>query len=165
MTPRPLEVDADLWLQPLPDSSREEYISLHTANFAYLQAAGEVPDFVNPENLGRMYGWACEDMENELAVVYSMRHHDSGAGYAGVVREPDDRTKGHYWVDELHQGKGLATRAMRRILREVFDTTDTNAVDFVIRSSNIPSQRVVGRLGAEIISDDAESQTWRVHRG
>jgi [ribosomal protein S5]-alanine N-acetyltransferase len=100
-------------------------------------------------------------------IVEALRVHASGASYPGVV-VVDGRPAGRvnlnnvvrgafdsadlgYWVDVEHQGRGVATAAVRAVLEVAFGRVGLHRVQAGTLIHNHPSRRVLAKNGfAEI---------------
>jgi ribosomal-protein-serine acetyltransferase len=56
-----------------------------------------------------------------------------------------------YWVRQSHQGRGIATAAVRRLI-DAFTELKLTRVELVIRPDNLPSRRVAEKVGATLES-------------
>jgi ribosomal-protein-serine acetyltransferase len=63
------------------------------------------------------------------------------------VDRVDNKTELGYWLDQEHQGTGLMTRAVGRMLRHIFDDLDLNRVVLHCAAENRRSRAVPERLG------------------
>lgn len=101
------------------------------------------------------------------AIVHSLTVHATGASWPGVilvdgvpagrvnlnnvVRGAFDSTDLGYWVDVAHQGRGVATAAVRTVLAVAFDELSLHRVQAGTLVHNTASRRVLARNGfAEI---------------
>lgn len=101
------------------------------------------------------------------AIVHSLTVHATGASWPGVilvdgvpagrvnlnnvVRGAFDSTDLGYWVDVTHQGRGVATAAVRTVLAVAFDELSLHRVQAGTLVHNTASRRVLARNGfAEI---------------
>jgi ribosomal-protein-alanine N-acetyltransferase len=65
----------------------------------------------------------------------------------GIVRGAFQSCSVGYWVSAAHTGRGLATSALRHILRAAFDDLGLHRVQAEILAHNTASQRVLERNG------------------
>jgi RimJ/RimL family protein N-acetyltransferase len=77
-------------------------------------------------------------------------------GWCGVgyLRGPGDAEL-TYGLAEAYRGRGLATEAVRRVLRHAFEVLHLPRVVGVALSENLPSQRVMARAGMAFRGDIA----------
>jgi ribosomal-protein-serine acetyltransferase len=62
--------------------------------------------------------------------------------------EPENRkTSIAYLLDEGHQGRGIATLAVRALLGYCFGDLDMNRVELTCATDNVPSMRLAERVG------------------
>lgn len=85
--------------------------------------------------------------ENKLTCVIEENEAILGAVY--IVRHtPDDRKiELGYWLDEGQEGRGLATRGCRALIRYAFGVLESNRIDITADVNNARSQAVAERLG------------------
>ncbi len=79
-------------------------------------------------------------------------HIVAGDRLCGAVRinhiELDNRKASvGYYLGQQHQGKGLATSALRAVLQFAFQRLGFNRIELKCASENVASQRVAERLG------------------
>jgi len=65
----------------------------------------------------------------------------------GIVRGPFQSCSVGYWVSEAANGNGVATAALRHIMRIAFDEMGLHRIQAETRRHNIKSQRVLARNG------------------
>ena len=82
--------------------------------------------------------------------------------------EPDDIEIG-YWVDEAHQGSGIALRVTAALLKVAFDEPSVQRFLLIHKVENAKSRRVPERLGFRIVPgehtcSDADATKWEFTR-
>lgn len=70
---------------------------------------------------------------------------------SGIVRGPFQSCSVGYWVSETHHGLGVATDALRHIVRIAFDELGLHRVQAESLLHNLASQRVLERCGFDRI--------------
>jgi len=66
---------------------------------------------------------------------------------SGIVRGAFQSASVGYWVAEAYNGRGLATAALRHIVRLAFDDLRLHRVQAEVQPHNVASQRVLERNG------------------
>lgn len=85
---------------------------------------------------GDAHEWHLFDGE-ELCGGIRLNHIEAGNRKASIG----------YYIGIDHQGKGLATAAVRAVLRHCFDRLEFNRIEIKCATGNVASQRVAQRLG------------------
>ncbi|KAA1373637.1 GNAT family N-acetyltransferase [Aeromicrobium fastidiosum] len=120
-------------------------------------------DFLAPWEPLRDESWFTADGQR-AAIAAVLAHHEAGTSAPYVVLDDDDAVVGRmtlsgivrgalqsaslgYWVAEHANGRGLATAAVRDIVRSAFDDLGLHRVQADTLLHNVASQRVLGRVG------------------
>lgn len=85
-------------------------------------------------------------------IAIALRDSDLLVGDIGVciqAGEPKSAEIG-FTLSREYQGRGLATEAVRRVMKLVFDHADVERIEAVTDTRNIPSIRLLGRLGMHV---------------
>lgn len=97
-------------------------------------------------------GW-CEQghQDRQLRAFHVLDPADGrllgGVGFHGF--DPTNRkVEAGYWVRASTRGRGVAVRAVRVALTDLFDSTTTDRVELIIAVGNHASERVAAKLGA-----------------
>lgn len=144
----PLPVEASFSLRELTIDDAEELYELISVNRSYLSpwmpwaAKQTFEDTVQFLDQGRQQ--AANGEGAQLAVL-------DGAAIAGVIGfhqiDRDKRSVGiGYWIDEQHQGRGIATKAVWAACDYAFSTWDLNRIEIRAALANTPSQKLAKRL-------------------
>jgi ribosomal-protein-alanine N-acetyltransferase len=67
--------------------------------------------------------------------------------FGGVVRGAFSNAYLGYWIDAEHQSKGYMTEALRSAVSFAFDDLGLHRVQAAVMPKNIPSLRVLAKLG------------------
>lgn len=75
------------------------------------------------------------------------------------------KTEIGYWIDKAYEGKGIITKATRRLIEYAFDELDMNRVEIHCSSENERSAAVPERLGftKEGVLRQAEFRNGKLH--
>jgi ribosomal-protein-alanine N-acetyltransferase len=98
---------------------------------------------------------------------------DDGVGLIGFKGEPCIQGKyDHigeveigYGITATHRCRGYTTEAARALITWAFQDPDCNAIIATeVLKSNLPSQRVLQKLGMTIYNETEETQFWRIDK-
>lgn len=91
--------------------------------------------------------------ESETGTMYDFAILSNGsfAGGCGVnhINAMDRVANLGYWIRTSCTGQGIATSAVKQLLRWTFASTDLNRIEIVVAVDNHKSQRVAERVGAQ----------------
>jgi len=120
-------------------------------------------DFLAPWEPVR--GEAYFTVEGQVAAVRgALAQHEQGMGLPHVILDPAGEVVGRinlsgivrgpfqsgnlgYWLNEAHTGRGLATAAVRHVVRLAFDELGLHRIQAGTLPHNTASQRVLERTG------------------
>lgn len=106
--------------------------------------------------------WAFEGAQSEEAMQAYLKEHGEGEAILGFCKTSGrfvissgykahegckDEVETGYWVAREFRGQGLATQATGAILRHLFEKTAIHTVHIRHAEGNIPSARVIEKLG------------------
>ncbi len=140
-----------LRLRPLTDADMEPYLAM--------AADPEVTRYVSPKPIPRASAEAAANhYRRQLEAIgygYWAIEVNGGASFAGIVLLQDVRFTAAFtpaievgWLlPREHWGNGYATEGGRAALRYAFTVMKVDEVVALTAASNIPSQRVMQRLG------------------
>ena len=120
-------------------------------------------DFLAPWEPLRDESWFTTD-EQRAAIAAVLANHEAGTSAPYVVLDDDGSVVGRmtlsgivrgalqsaslgYWVSEHVNGRGLATAAVRDVVRIAFDDLGLHRVQADTLLHNVASQRVLERIG------------------
>lgn len=95
---------------------------------------------------------------DSAAPIFSLTIVDEGGAYLGScgaqpLADEDGGIEVYYTVMPEHQGRGVATRAMRAVIDHLFRSTEASRLVAFVVPENVPSVRVAEKLG--FVSDGA----------
>lgn len=93
---------------------------------------------------------ALERYEQQAVVPHVILEHGEIVGrvtLSNIVRGPFQSCNLGYWVSSAHQGRGLATAAVREIMRVAFCELRLHRIEAGTLLHNLASQRVLERNG------------------
>lgn len=142
------------YLRGLEPSDAEELLGLRLKNRAWLQAF----EPVRPERM-----WTLSEQRRELEIEAELRSEDRRYVH-GIFLSDDDRLVGRvsldnivrgawqnatigYFVDQEHNGRGVATRAVIDAVRFAFREIGLHRVQAGVMPRNVASIRVVEKAG------------------
>lgn len=147
--PLPLRVDADVELVLLDQQRTDAVHALVLSSLEHLRPWEEIarPDLSRDEVVE--YVRAGEDAWAQgraipAAIVY--RGEVAGVVGARIAREAG-RAEVGYWLGTAHLGRGIMTRAVRAVVRTLFDDEGLHRVELRTAADNQPSRAVADRLG------------------
>jgi ribosomal-protein-alanine N-acetyltransferase len=142
------------YLRALEPSDAEELLGLRLKNRAWLQAF----EPIRPERL-----WTLSEQRRELELEAELRREDrryvhgirlSGDGRLigrvsldNIVRGAWQNATIGYFVDQEHNGRGIATQAVRDAVRFGFKDIGLHRVQAGVMPRNVASIRVVEKAG------------------
>lgn len=85
--------------------------------------------------------------ERDLTCI--IRYRNRFVGLIGLKDTDYDnhKTEIGYWISEKYQGKGIVTRACRRLIDYAFDDLKLNRIQIKAATGNLKSQRIPEKLG------------------
>jgi [ribosomal protein S5]-alanine N-acetyltransferase len=89
-----------------------------------------------------------------------------GAGLIGFkgIPNPLGEAEIGYGIDEAYQGKGLMTEAARLLVEWAFKSGRCETVTAETRPDNLPSQRVLQKIGMRRYGEQDEMLLWRIDK-
>ncbi|KUJ69958.1 hypothetical protein ACZ90_06205 [Streptomyces albus subsp. albus] len=119
--------------------------------------ADRLRDQLAQRDAGRLLAWVLDDGEHILGT----------ATLSNIVPGPFRNAYLGYWIDAGHNGKGLATAAVRAVLRVADEHLDLHRVEASTLVENTGSQRVLRKNGFEAIGTAPHylhiNGAWRDH--
>jgi len=91
----------------------------------------------------------------------------AGAGFVGFKGQPDEQGEVEigYGIAPIYQNKGFTTEAVRGLIAWGFESPDCiSVIAAETLRSNIPSHRVLTKVGMAIDKETAETPSWRLTR-
>lgn len=145
----PLRVDADVELVLLDHSRVDTIHALVLSSLDHLRPWEEIarPDLTRDEVVD--YVRAGEDTWAQgRAVPAAILYRGEVAGVVGarIAREAG-RAEVGYWLASAYLGRGIMTRAVRTVVRTLFDDEGLHRVELRTAADNQPSRAVADRLG------------------
>ncbi len=140
------------------------YINLRWKNMPELVGAGEEEPGMTTTQIQTQFDVMCGssyvgDSDDRLIVVD--QEVVGGVGFSGFAKGFAGRHAAmYYWLDKEAQGQGFATAAARELTKWGFASGGINLVEIAVKHRNKPSQRVVKRLGAKVLTVDFEKHVW-----
>ncbi len=98
--------------------------------------------------------------EQEFAVALDSTDETIGVLY---LKEEENRTLVGYHFNENFQGKGYAFEAVKDFIRSISENT-TKPIEALVDYKNLPSIRLLEKLGFENISDNSDELVYRLHK-
>jgi ribosomal-protein-alanine N-acetyltransferase len=88
-----------------------------------------------------------------------------GAGLAGFKGLPDGDGKSEigYGIDPTYQGQGYMSEAVHALVEWAFQHPACSIVT-AMEVSNPASRRLLEKLGARLVAEDADSTSWEINR-
>lgn len=159
----------DLRLVSLTVCDPDAQVALYVGAEQSLIESGQVgPRRVTERGARNRLSWVQHDIEVGDAVGYAI-HEDTAQGSMGevIVTGLTSEAEIEYLLAPNARGKGIARRAVRAVVRHVFENYPVDDILFEIRYNNVPSQRVAEAVGAVKQPGNGSSryETWRVGRG
>ncbi len=147
---QPVLVGPGLTLRPLAPGDAERLVALSAA------ASANYPLWSPSERrlsaTRRFIASASEDWQTAQAALFAIApaaRSEELLGVVGLRRDALDAGVAElgYWVGPDHQGQGLGTRAVQRLLAFAFVGLELRRVQASVLSTNQPSLRLLSRLG------------------
>ncbi|AVH33472.1 GNAT family protein [Vibrio fluvialis] len=162
-----LMVDDDIQLALIEESFAPLYAQLVAKQQAYLSQWLAWPPYCRSEQDFQLF---IQNMLHDYAdgkvVVCAMFYRGELVGNCSLQEINRDLQKARigYWLSQEHQGKGIVTRAVSRLIDLAFNTYQLEKVELAAASGNLASQAVAKRLGfnQEGIITRAENLNGRV---
>lgn len=107
-------------------------------------------DFFTVDGQRRAIEEALERYEQGTDVARMILEHDEIVGrvtLSNIVRGPFQSCNLGYWVDSAHNGRGVATAAVRDVMRVAFHELGLHRIEAGTLVHNTASQRVLERNG------------------
>ena len=110
----------------------------------------------DPKEILEVINWGNYILGNNTGVLWGLfsKEDESFAGEMNYVGRRDATIEGKihraevgYNMVRKHWGKGLAAEALREIIRHIFDTTEINRIEAIIRPGNTRSRKLASRVG------------------
>ncbi len=150
MKSKTLKVDDDILLRFSDPTEAEEMFAIVNAEREYL---GEWLSWVEQTRkvddtrkyLMDLVQWNLGGQQFGLTIYYKGKI----CGCIGFVsiNKIDNNAEIGYWLSEKHQGKGIMTKACKRLLRYGFEKMDFNRIQIRVITSNAKSIAIPKRLG------------------
>lgn len=151
--PETLEIDDDLLLRQVSPLDHRGHYERVAANRDFLDRSRHFAKHYTPDQAERdCIAWY-NAMNDGTGLHYWPVYQGAMAGYVGVIKMLDSAISTsrewhmEYWLNESLQGKGIMTRAARKLAEYVLGQED-GFVRLNIAKDNRPSQVVAGRIGA-----------------
>ncbi|MFT2817681.1 GNAT family N-acetyltransferase [Leifsonia sp. A12D58] len=166
------QLNKDVIMRVLRESDAPALTAAYVRNRAYLTPWEPVrPDDYYTEP------WQAEDIARRLVATGSGEGHPLGLfdgdtlvgrfNLAGIVRGPFQSAGLGYWVDSQYAGRGLATAAVREIVRTARDDLGLHRIEASTLLHNVGSQRVLLTAGFQLIGMAPRylhiAGTWQDH--
>ena len=147
--PTPVLHTARLRLRPFTDADAGRLFALHSD--AHVLRYWDSPPWTEPARAERFIT-VCRKIADEgtgARVAIDRASDGAFVGWCGLTGwNPDHRSASlGYVLGEPMWGHGYATEAAHAVLRWAFDTLDLNWVQAETDTRNVPSARVLGKLG------------------
>lgn len=110
----------------------------------------------DPKEILEVINWGKYILNSKTGVLWGLfdKEDDSFIGEMNYVGRRDGTIEGKirraeigYNMVRKHWGKGLATEALREIIRYIFDTTEIYRLEAIIRPANTRSRNLASRMG------------------
>ena len=148
--PMEITISDEIILRTLQESHAEELFSLVDRNRAHLRAwlpwldvtrsSADSVSFIRAQTSN-----AAREEEVPFGIFY--RERLAGVvGYNWISSETRSCGLG-YWLTETLQGQGIATRAVRALIRHAFESMGLRSVEIHVAVDNVRSRAVARRLG------------------
>lgn len=141
----------------LAEEDLDELLAFERDNRAWFErwVPARPPDYFEPEGLRRIVGSLLADQERGTSRFYVV-HSGEGAliGRVNLVRRGGPRShtaRLGYRVAEAVAGRGVATRAVELVLRDVFANWGVSRIEASTILGNVGSERVLERNGFELV--------------
>ncbi|GAC1303508.1 MAG: GNAT family protein [Vulcanimicrobiaceae bacterium] len=164
MKPRPLAIDADLVLRPREAADAAQMFALVERDRADLRAW--LPWIDSARTLGeiRRYAqYADAQMQARVAYDYGIYANDALVGAIGLhaIDYSNRSTAIGYWLAPAMRGRGIVTRAARRLVAHAFADLELHRLEIRCVVENVASRNVAERLGFAF--EGTLSQAYYLH--
>ncbi|MDU8925012.1 GNAT family protein [Pasteurellaceae bacterium LIM206] len=97
--------------------------------------------------------------DKPLEQVFTIRYDDELIGLISFhhVDYANLRLEIGYWISQFHQGKGIVTKALARLLNYAFFDLHIHRVTIKCAAGNLPSKGIPRRLGFQLEGIERES--------
>ena len=145
-----LEIGEGICLRPPRTSDAESIFRLVSRNYAHLRTFMEwaKPDY----SLTDAREWVEKDIGDPTALNFLICRGDDILGTIGFGRFDTDAkvTEIGYWIDSSEQGKGIVSRAARRLVDIAFRDLRMNRVQIRCAAENNRSAAIPEKLGFKL---------------
>ena len=149
----PLIIDDELQLQPVSSEHIEPLFLLVDQNRDYLarwlpfppliKSADDIAAFISKS----IDGWSNKEL---IACLIIYRQKPVGIISFNKIQEALKKAEIGYWLSEPLQGRGIVTRACKRMIQFGFDELKLSKIEIRAASNNQPSRAVCERLGGTL---------------
>jgi ribosomal-protein-serine acetyltransferase len=157
----PLIVDDELQLHPVCCEHAEPLFMLVDENRDYLARWLPFPPLIKSvDDIAAFIDKSVDGWENKELIACLIVYLGKPAGIISFnkILKPLEKAEIGYWLAEPLQGKGIVTRACKRIIRFGFDELKLSKIEIRAARHNQPSRAVCERLGATLEGIITQSQ-------
>ncbi len=152
-------VDGPVLLRPYRRGDARAWSEVRIANQAWLAPWESAPPGAWPEmNSIRAYGYVFQDMRragrrgDSMPFAVCLREHGrerlvGHLNLGNIVRRAFSSAYAGYWVDARVAGRGVIPTALALAVDHAFGPGGLHRIEVNIRPENVPSRRVVEKLG------------------
>ncbi|TCP59239.1 ribosomal-protein-alanine N-acetyltransferase [Tumebacillus sp. BK434] len=163
---------SDIEIRLITEADYEEVIDFEISNREFLRKTvpGRDDDrFYHPKRLREL-------VEQQVAAHrtgerFSYLIHNRKGDLVGrchlydIMRGPRQKAEIGCHLDRLHAGHGIASKALRLLMREAFETHRLHRLEASTLTTNVPAQMAVLRLGFQYVGRSEKyillNQEWR----
>lgn len=159
----PVLVSGGLTLQKIEESHLEEVFGIYD-NDTVFEYCGIIPKH-NKATVATMIGHFERDFLKRSRVKWGIFANNDKDTLAGIIEVFDFNQKVDmitigYFLAEAHWGKGIASEAVSRVVRFLFQEVEVNRIQAEVMPANEPSKRVLLKNGFKYEGTLRQATLW-----
>jgi len=145
-----IKVDKDIELRSWKVEWAPDLFNLVTKNRDHLLPwLPWVPGVKKAEDSVKFITASLKEQKEEKGLELSIWYKDKLVGCLGLhdYKKADRRASIGCWIDKDHQGKGIMSKSLKKVVRYCFENLNLNRIGYQAATTNEKSSAVAERLG------------------
>lgn len=143
------EIDSDLYLKSMLEASAKDLFLFIDSNREYFRQFLNWVDCINSVEDEQNYLESLKNDDTNFAFVIIFEGKIIGSIGFICIDNLNDNAQIGYCIDEKFQGKGIVTKACKKLIEYGFEHLNLERIEFRIAKENFKSKAVMKRIAAE----------------